>query len=373
MVEKGRSKLERQAEIVDGEIVAEFSDETLMKLPSVPDERSDIPLPRAQVGGQETEAGRRQFLTRLLVGGTAALALGGSTALLLSRRRREPTVVVLPNGVEISGVDAATDIGGLLERLATVEQDLANMTAERDRLVSSLSTATDELSQLRMQLDEMRTLNELWESLDAVGLDSQLQAAMVVIGSAIGAALNAADILREGLEKGQSALTNFIAALPGPQDGIRFLQTQISTLANNLDWLAQQVADVVDPVDPFASQIASFVLWVLDRLPFGAGDKAKAGMEAMQAVINSLPALVEGVSTKVLIPLAEWFGGNDQNNLSGILLTPISELVIVPARAMLDKFAKLETDYRTQLAEPVETILAKRRSIRDQIEQVQGA
>ena len=270
------------------------------------------------------------------------------------------------------------DVGALFDRIADLEYQLAAVTADRDQLISNLADGSSELEvlhsrieSLQNQLTDERSLNDLWQALDDVGLDSLLNSALQVVVGALAGVTNIATLLRSGLQRGQAALDSFVAKLPGPQDGIRWLGQQVNGLAVLLDWLKEQVQEAVEPVEPFTSMIAQFVLWVLDRLPFGAGNQARAGMEAMQDVINSLPDMVSGINTTVLDPLADWFGDNERVNVFGILLNPITDNVIQRAEDLLDEVAGFEASYNTQLSNPVTDVLEERALIKAQIQALQ--
>ncbi|MEJ2150597.1 MAG: hypothetical protein P8Z40_14110 [Chloroflexota bacterium] len=379
MADLDNHEKEEEYEIVDGEVIAEFHSETLMNLPVVPGD-DDYPAPPEGFSGDEYyDGGRRNFMTRLLIGGVAALALGGGAAIIYrNSQQREPTVVILPNGSEMSVDDPEVDVGALFDRIADLEYQLAAVTADRDQLISDLAEGSSDLEVLRSrieslqnQLTDERSLNDLWQALDDVGLDSLLNSALQVVVGALAGVTNIATLLRSGLQRGQDALDSFVAKLPGPQDGIRWLGQQVNGLAVLLDWLKEQVQEAVEPVEPFTSMIAQFVLWVLDRLPFGAGNQARAGMEAMQDVINSLPDMVSGINTTVLDPLADWFGDNERVNVFGILLNPITDNVIQRAEDLLDEVAGFEASYNTQLSNPVTDVLEERALIKAQIQALQ--
>jgi hypothetical protein len=378
MAEQNNHEPDEQYEIVDGEVVAEFHSETLMNLPVVPGD--DYPAPPEGYSEERYyDGGRRSFVTRLLVGGVAALALGGGAAIIYrNSQQREPTVLILPNGSEMSVDDPEIDVGALFDRIAELEYELAAVTADRDQLISDMADGSSELEVLRSrveslqnQLTDERSLNDLWQALDDVGLDSLLNSALQVVVGALSGVTNIATLLRTGLARGQEALDSFVARLPGPQDGIRWLGQQVEGLATLLDWLKEQVQEAVEPVEPFTSMIAEFVLWVLDRLPFGAGNQARAGMEAMQDVVNSLPDLVSGINTTVLEPLADWFGDNERVNLFGILLNPITDNVVQRAEDLLDEVAGFEASYEAQLSAPVSDALEERALIKAQIQELQ--
>jgi hypothetical protein len=368
------SDTERQDEhedVIDGEIVAELDDHTLLNLPMLDGEHE---RPGGQVG--TPASGRRGFMLRVLLGGTAALALGGSAALYLDqRRRREPQLVILPNGSRVASGDAET----LIEQIALLNSQLADMTAERDRLLGELAQASNDLNEAGAQLaealaqlEDQRALNELWQQHDSVGLDDLLIAAFVLLNPALLSVMNFIAILRAGLSRGQGALDAFVAALPGPQQGIAWLKTRVSTLAASLDWVIEQVQEAIEPVEPFAQLIANFVIWVLERLPFGIGAKAEAGLEAMQTVITGLPEMVEGINTAVLDPLADWFAGDEQRSLAGILLNPIVDNVFGPAGDVLQQVTSFDTTYQAQFATPVQQALDQRAAIRQQIQAIQA-
>lgn len=363
-----------EEEIVEGEIVAEYSD-TMLNLPAVPGEEDDA----GEEASEEAVAdpGRRGFVGRVLLGGAAAAALGGSAALLYNSQLRAqvPRTVIIPTGTQIESADVTT----LITQIGEMDAALKAITADRDRLRGELDEANGDLVELRAQLDaaidqiaRYQGLNRLWQQLDDIGLDDLLNTALWIVNGALATAMNVIDLLRAGLTAGQTSVDNFVAMLPGPQDGIRWLQRQISTLATNLDWLSEQVQEAVEPVEPFTRLIADFVLWVLNRLPFGVGSRARAGLEAMKSVVTSLPDLVAGVNTSVLDPLADWFGQSEARNLNGILLAPVTQNVFDPARSAVEKVVELEKAYKEELAGPAQDAIAARATLRSQIREEQA-
>lgn len=324
-----------------------------------------------------TDATRRWLLTRLALGSALAFGLGSGAAVLVNSRRR--TVIELPNGDQLPVEGDIVEVAQLAAQLDSVTDRLANITDERDRLSNDLADAYAETEDLREQLamatserDEAQRLIALWESHDEVGLDSLLAGALARMDSLWTLLTPIASTLRTGLETGREILQTLMDALPSPQDGIGWLQRQINTLANNLAWLAEQVGDVVEPIEPLASAVAEFVLWVLDHLPFGIGRDAQSGLEAMQTIISGLPDLVEGINDSVLDPLAEWFGQNAETNLLGTLINPLLDNVFNPAGEVLAKLSDLDSGYQTDLVTPVQEALTARAVIREQLTELQA-
>lgn len=368
--EQDKLKPKSKQEIIDGEIVAEFRDETLMNLPRLPEDEEEkkerpVPPPIVPPPVQEpVDSGRRQFFVRLAIGGATALALGGSAALLL-QGRREPSVVVLPNGAQVD-VDGSVDVAMLARQVADLQHELTVLTAERDQFKG-------DLARVMVRLEEAEQLNALYRQLDDIGLDDLLDGALGVVTAALGAVLGVVGLVKTGLADGEKRLNGLASNFSSPQGGIIWMQGQINKLADSIDQLGKQVQSAIEPVEPYTKMIADFVLWVLERLPFGAGARAKAGMEGMQAVISLLPDLVSGVKTTVLVPLADWFGEDSKRNLLGILVDPLIDGLLKPAQDMMGKFDIFQTDYTDMLATPAQEALAQRADIREQIRQLQGS
>jgi len=353
------------SDIVEGEIIAEFPDHTVLNLPKVKEEE-----PRGPAA--VPDEGRRDFVLRLLVGGAAALALGGSAALLYNERRRSATPVILPYGSQVDGSYLDADPSELAQQVADLQYQLATTQAERDQALSDLDAAQTELEALRSQVADLTALNELWQELDRTGLDDLLATALGTVSTILAGAMGVLGVLNSGLNEGLAVIQRFLDAFPAPSDGIRWLSRRVSTLALDIEYVKRQVQQAVEPVEPFAQQITNFVVWVLNNLPFGLGDRARAGLEAIQAVIAGLPAMVEGIRDQVLNPLAEWFGRDQTRNLVGTLTAPIQDQVIVPGQDVVTQFTDFDAQFQATLLTPVQSALERRRAIRQQIAELEA-
>jgi len=372
MSNRDAGKPKRKEDVVDGEIVAELPDETLFSLPNVRDDRTEnLGIPSVQTGDEAPDAGRRQLLIRLAVGGAAALALGGSAALLWgSNSGGEQKVVVLPNGSQVKS-DGTLDVAQLVQQIDQLQTELASTKTERDSLTTQLAACNKQLSDLRPATQATQALLTLWQQLDAVGIDDLLTPALAVVVTAFTAVQTVADGLGAGITDVQGAIDQFGKALPQPSAGLQWLQGQVQALSTNLTNLGTQVQQAVEPVQPYAQMITNFVGWVLDRLPFGIGDKAKAGMDAMNGIVGDLPALVDGVNQQVLNPLIVWFGDDNTRNLTGILLDPVTNKLLAPARSIQTQLATFADSFQNKLVTPTQNALDQRAKIRKQIAEIQ--
>ncbi len=368
----------KKNDIIEGEILGETGSETVMNLPPIPDEddnRSDDPLAPPPIYEEEAPPnnGRRFLLARVLLGGTAALALGGSAALILNRRREEDqTVVILPNQTDAVMGSEAAEVGNLARQIAELQDQLEAMTLENETLRSDLDATNTEIEALRQQCATAEEVNELWASMDNIGLDNLLVIALGVVGLPLGAVTRVASVLSLGLQVGQAAIDRFVEALPTPSNGVAWLADQVERLREGLADLALKLEAAVDPASNVTTMVANFVLWVLDRLPFNSGETARVGLESMQNIVNGLPTFADGIADDVLAHISDWFSDDEERNFTGVLISPIVVEVFKPALDIVEKVADLEEKYNAQLREPVLAALDEREQIRNQVAEAQA-
>jgi regulator of replication initiation timing len=285
------------------------------------------------------------------------------------QRQQEPQVVVLPNGADVNG-ENAVDLNQLANRISELEGQLVAVQAERDQLISERDALQQERDDLAAELAECEELVTLWEQHHAVGLDNLVSSSLTLLAPMLVALLALADDkLLPAVLRLRGAFARVLAALPTPIEGIQWLAQKVVTLNQRLDALRERVTEAVEPVSQFTDLITDFILWVLDRLPFGAGDQAQAGLEAMRNTINILPEFVEGVENDVLDPLADWFSEDDDQNLRGTLLTPTVENIFDPLEDLLADLGDFRETFVNTLREPAENALAERQDLRAEIEE----
>src|SRR5690606_29868660 len=267
-------------QIIDGEIVAEEYDDDVLYLTSTPLDDEPLEDDAAEDYEEITDPARRGFLTRLVLGGMAAAALGGSAAVVYNERGSiNLGAMATPEGVATPlGAAPQAGAGAAVADTAQIQNALAAVTADRDRLLGELGARDAELNEVRealqaalAELEEHRNLNSLWQQLDNVGLDALLGGALIAVGGNLGNLARVAVLLRQGLEVGQSVVDWFLGAMLRPQNSMRWLQRQTNALSTSLDWLVSQVQDTMQPAAKLADALTDFVLWVLSRLPFGVG------------------------------------------------------------------------------------------------------
>jgi prefoldin subunit 5 len=354
-----RKKSDKANEVIEGEIVAEFTGDTVMNLPEV-EAPDSMPV---------YDSGRRGFVLRLMVGGAAAMAMGGGAALMYNSQRREQPVqeVILPYGSQAGDPNSPTNVADLQHQLESLNYNLVARTAERDQALSELTAAEAQVASLQQQLTDAQELLELWQSHDNIGLDGLVSAGLALVYAALRSSMSVLNALEAGVAFVGSLFETFIGQLPGPIEAISWLRNRVTALSNEIASLTQTLQQAVGSGQPFDGTVAEFIFWVLDQLPGNVGTQARAGLEGMQDLVNDLPDMVARINTDVLDPLATWFSADESRNIVGTLVSPIETNLVNPSTNVVTEFRDFATYFEDQLLIPVEDALSKRRTIHEQI------
>jgi len=263
---------------------------------------------------------RRRFLTGALAGGAAGLAVAAGT-------------------------------GTVVWKIVDTQADLAKATAD------------DEISRLQGLVD-------LYEKLEKIGLDAILQSGMAAVGLLFGGLEMGASGLKSGLELVEQALLSIEKAFPAVQTGIEWVEKGVSALADGIDAVQTTLGRAIDKASPITEALGDFATFVLDKLPFGIGEKVQSVLKALSDLVGSIPELVEGINGHLLEPLRQnWFSTEVGKGLDDALLKPLVEHVFDPLEAHLGDLAGLIDTWQQKLVAPSQQAIEERAMIRQQIAQ----
>lgn len=221
------------------------------------------------------------------------------------------------------------------------------------------------------EIDSLRRLVSLYEQMDQVGLDDHLGSAHQAIGSLMAGLRGAAESLRSGLEAGRSALLDFETSFPSLQAALQWLQQNTATLSQRLLAMENSLNSLLGITGPLSETVGGFLSWLLGQLPSSAADQAREGLERTGETVSVLPGLLEGLHTRLLEPMAEWFSPHSPNGLTQRLVNVLVAGVLDPSAALLDRVVDLASAWEEQWSSPVQEALEERARIRAQIEQYQ--
>jgi hypothetical protein len=263
---------------------------------------------------------RRRFLTGALAGGAAGLAVAAGT-------------------------------GAVVWKVADTQARAAKVAAD------------DEIARLH-------GLVNLYEKLERVGLDAVIHSGMAAVGLLFGGLELGANGLRSGLELVEKGLLSIEKAFPIVQTGIEWVEKGVSALADGIDALQTTLGRAIDKASPITEALGDFVAFVLDKLPFGIGDKVQSVLDSLSGLVSGIPELIEGINTHLLEPLRQdWFSTEDGKGLDDVLLKPLVEHVFDPLEALLGDLAGLIDAWQKKLVAPAQQAIEERALIREQIAQ----
>lgn len=292
---------------------------------------------------------RRKFLTGAVAGGAAGLAVAAGT------------------GVAVWQVTDA-------ELQAANEEFQAAIKVANAELLASKEAASAEREALEdahnIELARVLGLLDLYEELEAIGLDPILEAGMSALALPMAALEAGAKALKTGLEWAEDALQAVVDAVPSAREGLLWLKIQVSAVADGIGKLETAVANALDKAtdNRVGEALKDFVGKVLDSLPFGLGDKFRDALDGLVGLVTSVDELVEGINTHLLEPLEEkWFSEEDGKGVGGTFLDPLVDNVLDPLQGHLENLAMLADDWQTKLKEPTGLALTERAIVREEI------
>jgi hypothetical protein len=225
------------------------------------------------------------------------------------------------------------------------------------------------LDAVQEEVRALRELAELYEEMDAVGLDAQLAAQSVSLSELVADTRTAAESLEPGLASGRAALQDFQSRFPPLQSAFQWLQRTASTLSQRLLALENSVNALLGIAGPLRETTGGFMSWLLDQLPASAPEAGREALERTGEIISTLTDLQEGLYTHILEPTADWFSPRPDAGLNGQVVSPVVDGVLDPGERLLGEVIELAEAWESQLHGPAEQSLQRRAEIRARIRQ----
>jgi hypothetical protein len=219
-----------------------------------------------------------------------------------------------------------------------------------------------------LQIEIYKGLGGLYDTLDNIGIDSIVGAALSAYKgtlNALGAGVNA---LREGIVNAENALDNFENAFAGIRGALTAAENawaNVNALLKNVQTL---IAQASSPILPFVDQARKFFDDLLSKIPFGAGESARQTLNGITGLIVSIPVALDSLDDGLFRVLREgWFSDDNARTLEATLTKPIISNVLQPAREFLEHVERTLDAWETQVAQPLNAALAQRKIVQAQI------
>ncbi len=339
---------------------------------------------------------RRNFLRDVLIYTGAGLALGGGAAVAADQWRSGTPGASAPldeaAGVVVQGLqgqvdESAAQVTMLQQSLAVAESALQDarlelstaltenanlkndLTASHSTLLQTQQTADGlrgQLGEAQAKLEQYRGLIALFDSLDAIPLDSAIVSGLASAAVSFGSVLGLAPLVAQGLAAARSLFTDLENQFPALRAGLDWLKERLDGLENGVATVEAAAENAVDRLDPAANRLAQLIDYILGHLPFGIGRSIKGALEAVNDVYHSLPDLILGTRGQVVNVLGEKLG-EGKAGLSKTVLQPVRETAFAPAEQLVAQVETLHQTYVRDLHDPLVGALDRRNAVRQDI------
>ena len=220
---------------------------------------------------------------------------------------------------------------------------------------------------LEKEANTLRRILALYQQMDDLGLDDAVKRGMGAIAPVLDVLRDLATRLLEAVQSARTALLDFQSRFPSLQSGLRWLRDSLLTLSQRLTALENEINEALGLSSPVAETVGGFLARVLDRLPGTFARQVRSGLERVGEVVSMLPTFTQGIYTRVLEPMDDWFSARADAGLNGWIVNPILKTVLDPAQTLAERALELVTAWEEQLAAPARQAMDRRAQIRAEI------
>ncbi len=228
----------------------------------------------------------------------------------------------------------------------------------------TLPQATD----LQSEVEKLRGLIALYETLDKIGIDAIISGAMSAFGGALDTLRGGVGLLSSGLTAAEDVISSFRNTFASIRDGLSAAEGAVSGLASLLTQAETWLGQATQAARPVLEQVRQFFDDLLSKIPFGVGDNMRKAIDALVGLVGAIPGAILQVNTRLLEPLRTgWFSDDNAKNIQGALLDPITQNVLDPLSKFLGEVDQALARWRTDVTMPVQSALDQRADVRKQI------
>lgn len=225
----------------------------------------------------------------------------------------------------------------------------------------------DEIAGLQTEIEKLKGLLALYESLEKIGIDVVIAGALAVYKGLLDGLRGGVGALSAGAATAEIALNGFQNTFVIIRGGLQVAENAVNNIAALLKGAQVFLEQATSPAKSLLEQMRQFFDDLLGKIPF-VGDSIKRTIDGVVGLVNAIPNMVISVNTGLLEPLrAGWFSEDNAKNLQGALLDPISKQVLTPLKKFLADLDQTLARWESDVAKPVRAALDNRETVRKQI------
>jgi hypothetical protein len=220
---------------------------------------------------------------------------------------------------------------------------------------------------LQAELDVLRGLVAHYEQLAGIDIESAYLESLDRLASSIQALRALRPTLANGVTLVHDALERFESTIPTVREGMARADDILDALDQRLDNLGQTLSETAERAEPITDRLEGFFGAVVDRIPFGVGDRIQEVFERLRQLITAVPEAIVDLRDHLLEPLRSTWFAEAANNVNTGLLSPIRTEVLDPVEQMLRDLDQFAENWRPDVGEPMESVLGQRRATLESI------
>jgi hypothetical protein len=225
-------------------------------------------------------------------------------------------------------------------------------------------------SDLAKEVEKLKGLVALYETLEKIGIDAIISGAMSVFKGFLDTLRGGVGLLRAGVSGAEGALNSFQNTFAAIRDGLKAAEDGVNNIAALLNNAEVFIGDATTPAKPLVEQVRQFFDDLLGKIPFGVGDNIRHAIDGIVGLVVAIPSGIAAVSSKLIQPLRTgWFSADSAKNIQGALLDPITQNVLEPLKKFLGDVDQTLAHWQGDVATPVQAALDQRDAVRKQIAQ----
>lgn len=225
-----------------------------------------------------------------------------------------------------------------------------------------------EIDQLKAEVDKLKGLLALYESLEKIGLDTIISGALSVYKGLLDGLRGSVSLLRGGIGAAQGTISGFQSTLAVLGSALTAAEQGVDNVAALLKNVQDLLGQATSPIEPLIRQVREFFDNLLGKIPFGVGDNIRQTIDGIAGLVIAIPSMLGSVKTSFLAPLrSTWFSADTARNIQGSLLDPLNNQILQPLSKFLDDVEQTLAHWESDVSAPVQAALTQRDGVRKQI------
>ncbi len=323
----------------------------------------------AEKSADTVQLSRRQAMALV---GAGVVAAGGAVAVTaveanaLAQGQADQQIQALNSQLaeQKKNLDAAQ------QQLDAAQHEITKHQQQLDAAQQEIAKHQQQLVATQLQLEMYKGLTALYETLEGVGIDTVIGAALGAYKATLDSLAGGVDALKAGIVTAENALDSFEQAFASVRDALTAAETAWANVNALLKNAQELIKDATSPLLPFVDQARRFFDDLLGKIPFGGGESARQTINGIVGLMVGVPDALDKLENGLFRTLREgWFNEDNARNLEATLSKPIVQGVLEPTRKFLDQVDITLKAWEAQVSTPVNKALAQRQIVRQQIDE----